>query len=248
MSAPPTAVVVGASRGLGLAIATDLAGRGWTVLATVRGAPPPPALASLPGVAPVPGVDVATDAGEAALAEAVRGRDVGLIVYNAAVMVKEADLAAFDGGNAAAALAANAVGFVRCVRAVESALSPGARVLLVSSQMGSVARAAAGPAEGAMLSYRMSKAAANAAAAALAARLRPRGVAVGVVHPGAVATDMYSYYHGGGAAAFSRLAAPGAPSTPAEAAKEVVDVALALQATDAFVFRTVEGGGGVLPW
>ena len=39
MSAPPTAVVVGASRGLGLAIATDLAGRGWTVLATVRGAP-----------------------------------------------------------------------------------------------------------------------------------------------------------------------------------------------------------------
>ena len=119
--------------------------------------------------------------------------------------------------------------------------------------MGSITRAAAGPPDGAMLGYRMSKAAANAAAAALAARLRPRGVAVGVVHPGSVATDMYAYYHqtgDGGSSAFSRLAAPGAPQTPADAARRVVDVALALSVGGAFQFESVagDGEGGVVPW
>ena len=109
----PHALVIGASRGLGLALAADLAGRGWAVLATVRGDTPPDALTSLRGVTPVPSVDVATDAGEAALAAALQGRRVGVMLFNAAVMKKETDLASFDGGTAGAMFATNAAGFVR---------------------------------------------------------------------------------------------------------------------------------------
>ena len=103
-----------------------------------------------------------------------------------------------------------------------------------------------------MLAYRMSKAAANVAAAALAARLRPRGIAVGVLHPGAIATDMYAYYHSHGGderaeAALTALAHRGGPTPPAEAARAVVDAALALRVGSEFVFQTVEGDG-VLPW
>ena len=109
----PFALVIGASRGLGLALTADLAGRGWPVLATVRGDTPPDALTSLPGVTPIPSVDVAMDAGEAALAAALQGKTVGLMLFNAAVMKKETDLSAFDGGTAGAMFATNAAGFVR---------------------------------------------------------------------------------------------------------------------------------------
>lgn len=141
----------------------------------------------------------------------------------------------------------------RAVRAAEPCLSAGSKVLLISSQMSSIARTAAGPPEGAMLGYKMSKAAANVAAASLAARLRPRGVGVGVIHPGAIATDMYAYYHSHGgddraAAALTALAHRGGPTPPADAARAVVDAALAVSAEGEFVFRTVEGGDGVLPW
>ena len=43
---------------------------------------------------------------------------------------------------------------------------------------------------GARYGYRMSKAAVNMAFASLAHDLRPRGIAVGILHPGFVRTDM----------------------------------------------------------
>lgn len=229
MADPPPAggasLVVGASRGLGLAVSGGGGGReasaaladpdpasqlalalaargGGPVLATVRGDVGPPELAAA-GVTVVPGVDAATDAGEAALAAALAasGTPLTLLVYNAAHMHKENGLAAFDPGRAGEQVATNAFGFVRAARATRPFLARGARVVLTSSKMGSIARAAAGAPGGAMLGYRMSKAAANAAAAALAADLRPAGVAVLAIHPGTIATDMYAYYHsaeGGG--------------------------------------------------
>jgi len=60
-----------------------------------------------------------------------------------------------------------------------------ARVIAVSSQMGSLARAAAGN-----IAYRSSKAALNMAMRALADEWRSDGIAVVMVHPGWVRTDM----------------------------------------------------------
>lgn len=234
-------------------LALALAARGSTpVLATVRGDVGPPELAAA-GVTVAPGVDAATDAGEAALAAAAAAAaPVALLIYNAARMHKEHGLASFDAGRAAEQVATNACGFVRAVRAASQHLAPGARVVLISSKMGSIARAAAGAPGGAMLGYRMSKAAANAAAAALAADLRPRGVSVLAVHPGTIATDMYAYYHandgGEDDAAVKALVASAGAAPPADAAAAVLRVALdaPADAMSPFVFR--DESGGVLPW
>ena len=62
----------------------------------------------------------------------------------------------------------------------------GAKVALVTSRMGSIDDNSSGGAYG----YRMSKAALNMAGKSLAVDLRARGVAVAILHPGMVKTDM----------------------------------------------------------
>ena len=65
-------------------------------------------------------------------------------------------------------------------------MTPGAKVALITSRMGSIADNSSGGSYG----YRMSKAALNAAGRSLAIDLAARGIAVGLLHPGYVRTDM----------------------------------------------------------
>jgi NAD(P)-dependent dehydrogenase (short-subunit alcohol dehydrogenase family) len=81
---PQTAVITGASRGLGLALAVALTRRGWTVIADARGAAAlEAARRSIPGLSAVPG-DIRSAEHRAALADAVSstGR-CDLLVNNA---------------------------------------------------------------------------------------------------------------------------------------------------------------------
>eukprot|EP00961_Rhodomonas_salina_P082694 1111301-Rhodomonas_salina.3 len=64
--------------------------------------------------------------------------------------------------------------------------APNAKVAIISSLRGSIARNSSGG----MYGYSMSKAAANAAGKSLAIDLAPKGIAVGMIHPGYVQTDM----------------------------------------------------------
>jgi NAD(P)-dependent dehydrogenase (short-subunit alcohol dehydrogenase family) len=83
----PVAIVTGASRGLGLAIASGLAADGWRLVVGARGADDlAAATASLPGTRAVPG-DITDPAHRAALvaaAEELGGAD--LIVNNAGIL------------------------------------------------------------------------------------------------------------------------------------------------------------------
>jgi len=65
-------------------------------------------------------------------------------------------------------------------------LKAGAKIALVTSRMGSIADNDSGGSYG----YRMSKAALNAAGVSLARDLQARGIAVAILHPGYVRTDM----------------------------------------------------------
>src|SRR6185295_20091155 len=65
-------------------------------------------------------------------------------------------------------------------------LAPGSKVALMTSRMGSIADNTSGS----MYGYRMSKAALNMAGASLAHDLKPRGIAVVILHPGYVRTEM----------------------------------------------------------
>jgi len=75
---------------------------------------------------------------------------------------------------------------VPLTRALLPRLRSGAKVALVSSRMGSIGDNGSGGYYG----YRMSKAALNAAGVSLAHDLKAEGIAVVILHPGAVRTGM----------------------------------------------------------
>jgi NAD(P)-dependent dehydrogenase (short-subunit alcohol dehydrogenase family) len=81
----PTAIVTGASRGLGLALSRALAERGWRIVVDAREAGPlEAAAAELPGAVALPG-DVADPRHREALVEAA-GTPIDLLVNNASLL------------------------------------------------------------------------------------------------------------------------------------------------------------------
>lgn len=175
-------VVVGANRGIGLALARQLSARGETVLAACRR--PSEALGAL-GVEVAAGVDVTESAGLEALSRAVGGRAIGWLLCNAGVLSRET-LDDLGVDRIRRQFEVNALGPLRTVATLRDRLGAGAKVGIVTSRMGSIADNGSGGAYG----YRMSKAAVNMAGTSLARDLRPAGVAVALLHPGWVQTDM----------------------------------------------------------
>ncbi len=81
----PTAIVTGASRGLGLALARALSERGWRLVIDAREAAPlEAAAAGLPDAVALPG-DVSDPSHQRALVEAAGG-DIDLLVNNASLL------------------------------------------------------------------------------------------------------------------------------------------------------------------
>lgn len=80
----------------------------------------------------------------------------------------------------------NAIAPLFLTRALAARLPTGAKVALITSRMGSMGDNSSGGYYG----YRMSKAALNAAGVSLAYDLKARGVAIVILHPGAVRTEM----------------------------------------------------------
>jgi NAD(P)-dependent dehydrogenase (short-subunit alcohol dehydrogenase family) len=84
---PINSLVIGASRGLGLALVKALRTRGDTVFATVRSPPAPDAFP--PGTRVIQGVDVGErDAGEK-IVQGLAGEKVGLVIVNAGYFKSE---------------------------------------------------------------------------------------------------------------------------------------------------------------
>ncbi len=179
----PRSIVTGANKGIGLALVTDLARRGHSVIATCRTSSPE--LDAL-GVEVVRGVDVATDAGIAALVAAVGTRSVDWLVNNAGIYLQGDRLGALNVESLRKQFEVNALAPLRVTDALVERLPRGAKVALITSRMGSIDDNGSGGAYG----YRMSKAALNMAGKSLAVDLRARGVAVAILHPGMVKTDM----------------------------------------------------------
>ncbi len=179
-----TAVVTGANRGIGLELARQLADRGYRIIAVCRQASPQ--LSAL-GVQVEAGIDITDRAGLEDLADRLGGTRIDLLVNNAGLLIPSS----LDGiedqiDDWRAQYEVNALGPLRVTRALINHLNDGAKVVIISSRVGSMADNGSGGA----WAYRMSKAAVNMAGVNLAHELADRGIAVGLLHPGFVRTDM----------------------------------------------------------
>ena len=175
-------VITGANRGIGLELARQSVERGEVVLAAVRSTGA--ALGEL-DLEVVEGVDVSSDQGIQDLKSAVGSRRVARLICNAGVLTRET-LSDLDLDRIRRQFEVNTLGPLRTVAAVQDSLAAGSKVGIVTSRMGSIADNTSGS----MYGYRISKAAVNAAGVSLARDLAPRGIAVALLHPGYVRTDM----------------------------------------------------------
>merc|ERR1712228_723705 len=80
----------------------------------------------------------------------------------------------------------NAIGHMRAYAGIHKSLQKGSKIGLISSRMASHGETSSGGAYG----YRMSKSALNAFGKSLSADLKNAGIAVAIIHPGMVETDM----------------------------------------------------------
>jgi len=175
-------VVTGANRGIGLELARQLKLRGASVVAVCRKSSS--GLDRL-GVRVESGLDVTEPAAWAKLAERLGHDDIELLIQNAGVLVADA-LDDVDLAKVRSQFEVNAIAPLFLTRALATRLQAGAKVAIITSRMGSIGDNGSGGYYG----YRMSKAALNAAGVSLAHDLKPRGVAVVILHPGSVRTEM----------------------------------------------------------
>lgn len=180
-----TMLVTGCDRGIGKAIAAQLAARGDRVIAVCQ--VDSPDLAAAAGVRVERGIDVTSDAQVAALGERLRGEAVHLDwLLSVAGVLGFDQLGQLDLNDAKRQFDINALGPLRLVQALRDRLSTGSKVGIVTSRVGSLGDNGSGS----MYAYRMSKAAANMAGLNLHHDLSRQGIAVLLLHPGMVDTEL----------------------------------------------------------
>lgn len=176
-------LVIGANRGIGLELTRQLAQRGDTVEAACRR--PSSDLEGIDGITVHEGVDVTDRASLNALAQKLGPKSLDELLVVAGILTAES-LDHLDIEAVRRQLEVNAVGPLVTTAALRPCLKEGSKVGLLTSRMGSIADNTSGG----MYGYRMSKAALNMAGRSLAHDLRGQGIAVLLLHPGMVRTDM----------------------------------------------------------
>ena len=235
------ALVTGANRGLGLELTRQLLAAGGRVVAACRHPGKATALNTLAGEHPgrlhVLPLDVAEPKTHAELARelplVLGGHDddqpegLDLLVNNAGVLHSGERFGSLSAANLDDSFRTNAAGPLLLTQALAPRLADGAKVVNLSSSLGSIASTA----RFGTPSYNISKAAQNMVTALLARALAERGIVVVAFNPGWVRTDM------GG---------KDAELEPAQAVAALLRVAGGLGPDDSG--RFLDGEGRPLPW
>ncbi|MGH6719678.1 MAG: SDR family oxidoreductase [Alphaproteobacteria bacterium] len=184
----PTALITGASRGIGLEFVRQYAADGWRVIATCRDPRTARALGDLKGPrVVVHPLDVADAAAIARLGRELEGQPIDVLVSNAGIWYRDGecfgalDYAAWERSFAVITLAT-----ARLAEALADgvAASTERKIVAVSSRLGSLALMQSG------YLYASTKAALNAIVKGLAQDLKGRGIIAIAMTPGWVRTDM----------------------------------------------------------
>jgi NAD(P)-dependent dehydrogenase (short-subunit alcohol dehydrogenase family) len=227
-----TALIVGASRGLGHAIATELAARGWHVIGTVRDPAARTPLHDLAdasdGRVEVEHLDITEPDQLPPLRERLAGRRLDVLFVNAgttnnpATPIDEVSTADFVD-----VMVTNALSPMRVIEALQDLVPTDGLIGAMSSGQGSITNNTAGSRE----VYRGSKAALNMFMRSFAARQAETGRALALVAPGWIRTA---------------LGGPDAPFTMEETVPKVVEVLLAKRGRPGLEFLDREGK--TVPW
>lgn len=187
MSTPKTALIIGASRGLGLGLVKRLAELGWEVTATVRDAQNADELKALPNVQ-LQTLDIDEQSSLEVLTHNLKGQTYDLLFVNAGVMgpmhPNPTDATAGELGQL---FLTNAVAPIRLAkRFVDQIRSETGVIAFMSSVLGSVTM----PDAPEMALYKASKAALNSMTNTFVTQLGENKPTVLSMHPGWVRTAM----------------------------------------------------------
>ena len=177
-----TILITGSNRGIGLELSRQFKDKGYQVLAVCRQSSE--ALDAL-GVEVFSGCDVSSSDDLNTLKAQLSGRQIDVLLNNAGVLATNS-LGGIDYDSVKWQFAINAVAPLQVTETMLPLMTSGGKVAIVTSRMGSMADNDSGGQYG----YRMSKAAVNMAGKSLSVDLKPKGIAVGLLHPGYVKTDM----------------------------------------------------------
>ena len=175
-------LVTGANRGIGLELCKQLSHRGDEVIAVCRNSS---ADLQLLNVRVIADIDVSEPRSIEQLREQLGNEKLDWLFNNAGILAVET-LDSLDFETIEQQFRVNAMGPLRVTSALSGNLSDGSKVGIITSRMGSVEDNTSGSYYG----YRMSKAAVNMAGVSLAHDLKKQGIAVALLHPGMVATEM----------------------------------------------------------
>jgi len=180
-----TVLVTGANRGIGLEYCRQLSVRGDDVIAVCREAGPE--LESL-GIRIEAGIELTDASAIDELMSRLLHQSLDGAILNAGIL-HSTGLNDLDADAIRQQFEVNALAPLRLASVLTRHLSSGSWIALMTSRMGSIADNTSGGSYG----YRMSKAALNMAGQSLAVDLKPKGIAVAILHPGLVATRMINF-------------------------------------------------------
>ena len=175
-------LITGANKGIGLELARQLQSRGEIIHATCR--KNSEALSAVTDNI-YTGIDIRNHDTHDDLCERLGDVTLDLVIQNAGILTPTR-LGELNAEAIRAQFEVNALGPVMLTERLLPNLKKGGKIALISSRMGSIADNTSGSSYG----YRMSKAALNIAGVSLARDLEEREIAVTILHPGYVKTDI----------------------------------------------------------
>ncbi|MFM0689784.1 SDR family NAD(P)-dependent oxidoreductase [Paraburkholderia strydomiana] len=188
MATDKTALIIGASRGLGLALASEFSGRQYNVIATSRGSSPKLAEleAQCSGRVTTETVDVVDLESVRALYERLNGHKLDVLFVNAGVCkANELTPLQVDESDFLDMMLTNALSPMRIVEMFHNLVAENGVIAVMSSEIGSIENSA-----GFWELYSSSKAALNMLMKAFSQRHPQDSRALLLVAPGWVRTDM----------------------------------------------------------
>jgi len=178
----PTTLVTGCNRGIGLQLVTQLQARGDNVIGVCRTSTPE--LNAL-GIRVIDGINVSDGPSVQSLKAALCDEPLDILINNAGILLRD-KFGEIDYDTMLQQSEVNTLGPLRVTEALAENLRKGSKVAIVTSRVGSIDDNGSGGNWG----YRASKTAVNMIGINLMHELKPRGIAVALLHPGLVATDM----------------------------------------------------------